>query len=401
MRHVFLCLSLLLLGVAVLLPTRSYAELWCAEPVVVHEWGVQVFGTTGAHRDGAPPLPRHYHNQPARQQATTTPVRHLPVDGGERELPIVHFYSTGTFTPVPVGFEVGFTRGEAERWYPQVDRRTPAVDANGAAALASRNRLIISRTVRLSAPGARTPLPSDPTRQLEWANLSLTATPQHTRHASELPWVDRLRNLDGALWVNAATESERFLFYDARTTERPAVTVVRGPTYSAQRHHYLLRNTGTHAVHDVFLVNRTGATVSVFYAPSIPAGAHAGFLLEEHRVATDALVAATRGRLRAALVDPNAVPPTRGNWGDHCVMQRDPAIPVEHAEGHKLYAPEVDAILEVWASRFFDQPGATLLYREDPAYLDTVMPLSIYTDMFHFVQLRRAGLAVQSGVALP
>jgi len=58
----------------------------------------------------------------------------------------------------------------------------------------------------------------------------LSAAPQHTRHASEQPWVDTLRGLDDALWVNTASESERFLFYDARTRERPAITLARGRT---------------------------------------------------------------------------------------------------------------------------------------------------------------------------
>jgi hypothetical protein len=79
---------------------------------------------------------------------------------------------------------------------------------------------------------------------------------------------------------------------------------------------------------------------------------------------------------------------------DDCVMMRDPAIPTTTAEGHRLYAHEVDAILDVWAGTFFGSPGTTIVYREDPAYLDRAMPLSIYTDMYNHVKLRRLGLAV-------
>jgi hypothetical protein len=82
-------------------------------------------------------------------------------------------------------------------------------------------------------------------------------------------------------------------------------------------------------------------------------------------------------------------------------MMRNPAVPVEHAEGHRLYAQEVDAMLDVWGASFFDAQGTTITYREDTAYLDQEMPLSIYTDMYNFVLLRRAGLAVWSHVPLP
>jgi len=82
-------------------------------------------------------------------------------------------------------------------------------------------------------------------------------------------------------------------------------------------------------------------------------------------------------------------------------MGRDPAVPFEQAQGHRLYAAEVDAIVALWGTRFFDQPGTTLVYREDVTYLDAVMPVSVCTDMQHFVELRRARLAVWSSVALP
>src|SRR5262249_13042722 len=158
-------------------------------------------------------------------------------DSGIRLLPIVHFYSTGAWSPVPLGYEVGFTRGEAASWYPQVDHRVPAAQANGADARAARARLIASRQSRTYANAPA--LPADPTRQIEWSSLSLTNAATHTLHPSEVSWVEALRNLPGALWVNGASESERFLFYDARTSEQAAITVERGPTFGPGRHHYL------------------------------------------------------------------------------------------------------------------------------------------------------------------
>ena len=82
-------------------------------------------------------------------------------------------------------------------------------------------------------------------------------------------------------------------------------------------------------------------------------------------------------------------------------MGRDPALPVEAAAGHRLYPGEVDTLLGAWGARLFDQPGTTVVYREDAAALDAAMPLAIYADMFHFVVLHRAGLALWEHVTLP
>ena len=82
-------------------------------------------------------------------------------------------------------------------------------------------------------------------------------------------------------------------------------------------------------------------------------------------------------------------------------MERDPAVPVEHAAGYRLYRAEADLVVQTWGARFFDQPGTTVVYREDEAYLDQVMPLSVYTDMYNYVVLHRAGLALWEHVALP
>ncbi len=377
------------------------AESWCAYPLWVHEWGVQVFGASG---DAAPSaLPSWFHRTPGTAGSPAPPVRHMEVDSGMRELPVVQLYSAGSLSdPIPVAIEVGFTRGEATAWYPQVDRRTSAASANGAAAQSARRALLAARSAR--RPGAaQSALGFDPTRQLEWSHLRLTREPMHRRARSSTRWVGQLRAIDRALWVSTQRESERFVFYEASTTERVALAIEVGAQHAAGRRHYVLRNRGSHTVHDVFVVHREGDALFVFEAPAIPAGASAGFVLEQHRVPTDRARAATRDALRARLVDAaEPAPPAHYRWnGGECVMQRDPAIPVEAAEGHRLYAAEVDAILAVWGARFFDGQGTTIVYREDTAYLDSVMPLSIYTDMYNFPLLRRAGLALWSDVTLP
>ncbi len=93
--------------------------------------------------------------------------------------------------------------------------------------------------------------------------------------------------------------------------------------------------------------------------------------------------------------------PTQQRWDmDDCVMGRDPAVPVREASGHRLFEAEVDAILDVWEDRFFRQEGTVILYREDAASLDRLVPLSIYTDMYHHVELRRLSLILWEGLDL-
>lgn len=393
----------LVLSIAIV-PVRTRAEMWCADPLWVHEWGVVVFGGSDVPRSGAgPSLPAFFHSRTGAASALGPPVREMPVDGGDRLLPVLQFYSPGNWRPVPVGLEVGFTHGAASQWYPQVDGLRSAADAHGSAAQTGRAQLLASRAARGGMPGLA-PLGRDPTRQLAWDHLVLEDTARHPAATSSTPWVDRLRGLQGALWVNGAQESERFVFYEGRTTETTALTIERGPSFAPGRRHLVLRNRSTHAIHDLLLVHREARAVYVLHAPQIPAGQSAGFVLEEHRVDGAAVETATRGVLRAAMVDATQpAPPTSYSWGgaDGCVMQRDPAIPVESAVDHRLYADEADAVLAIWGARFFDATGTTVVYREDTAQLDEVMPLSIYTDMYHFVVPHRLGLALMEHVTLP
>lgn len=393
-------LSLACLALALLAP-EARAESWCAYPLWVHEWGVQSFAGDG--RRAVIPMPGFFHRTGPTTARAEPPVRSLPPDTGERALPILQFYSGGSLSePIPVAIEVGFTHGDASAWYPQVSRRTPAATANGPEARAARASLLQARAAQ-SVHGPRRELAADPTRQLEWSYLRLSRAAAGRVASSSVPWVDRLRAIDRALWVRAAGESERFVFYEANTSETVALAIERGPQHAPGRRHFVLRNRGTHAVHDVFVVHREASMLYVFTAPSIPAGATAGFVLEEHRVASGGERAATRDRLRTLLVDAaQPAPPARYRWDlDHCVMMRDPSIPLERAEGHRLYAAEADVLLDVWSARFFDQQGTTIVYREDVAYLDAEMPLSIYTDMYNYPVLRRLGLALWSGVSLP
>lgn len=378
---------------ALLFSLSAQAESWCASPLYVHEWGVEVFRADG-HREPPVELPSWFYGGPGAGSPEGEPVRNLPADSGIRTLPVVHFYTPRVWGgPTPVAVEVGFREGQASAWYPQADLVRPADQANGALAYAARLALEVQRSNRVPFGEPMAPLPGDPTAQLAWDALTLTPEPTNEPLETDVGWVHTLRDLD-ALWVERGGESERFLFYEADTRERPALRVERGETWTPERPHYLLHNDSEHAVHDVLVVHDGGE--ASFFAPSIPAGSSAGFLLD------GAQVEDPRGLLERRLVDADLdEAPSQVRWDlDDCVMMRDPSVPARKADGHRLFEPEVDAILDVWAERFFEQDRTTILYREDAASLDRLVPLSVYTDMYHYVQLRRLSLILWQGLNL-
>lgn len=167
-------MKLVLVVLSLLLTQEALAESWCAQPLWVHEWGVHVIDDDhGAapglpdffHRDGPAPLP-------------VDAVRNLPLDHGVRKLPVLHFYSPlGWGRTVPLGVEVGFTKGPPAAWYPQIDT--------------------LARAAK---------------RQLVWSRIDLTPTPQRPPATTSVPWVTAVRGFERALWANGASESERFVF---------------------------------------------------------------------------------------------------------------------------------------------------------------------------------------------
>ncbi|TNF33354.1 MAG: hypothetical protein EP329_08405 [Deltaproteobacteria bacterium] len=377
------------------------AASWCADPLWAHEWGVHVYGADGAAIPSPVALPDWFHT-PARSAAGLAPaaVRDLPADNGVRFLPVLHLYSAvAPSAPIPLGVEVGFAAGPASAWYPAVDTLRPFSEATGPAAKARREALVAARQARTSY-GQNAPLPADPTRQLVWDRLELTAAPLGTPSPDDAPWIAAARKLD-ALWVNRGAESERFVFYEAGTAEPLPLALRRADGWAPGHRAYVLENRGPHPVHDLVLTHEERGESYVFGADRVPAGGAVTFVLEQHR-AKDRR-AATWGRLEHALVDPVMPAPLRGAYptAGPCAMMRDPAIPFEAAQGHGLFRGEVDLLLSVWGERFFDQRGTTLVWREDDAALSAAIPLSIYTDMYHYVVLQRAGLALWEHVTLP
>ncbi|PKN59543.1 MAG: hypothetical protein CVU56_00520 [Deltaproteobacteria bacterium HGW-Deltaproteobacteria-14] len=404
MQHArFVAALLSALALAALVGGQAHAKSWCAYPLWVHEWGVHAFDGGGAPAPGGP-LPAHFHTRADAPRAIT-PVRELPIDSGDRDLPVIHFYApTMRGASIPVGLEVGFTTGAASAWFPAVDELRPAAIANGPASAVARTQLLAQRAARAGDSatwrGEAPTMPADPTRQLVWSRLDLTPQPASPRAPTDAAWVKTARDI-GALWVNAGGESERFLFYEGKTVERVPLTLRRGDRWQPTKRQYVLSNTGAHPVHDVFVVHKDAGATYVFVAATIVAGASVAFVLDDHP-ARD-VKAATVTALRDRLVDPAAsTVPAQYQWDmDDCVMGRDPAVPTERAAGHHLYRAEADLLLDTWGERFFGQPGTTVVYREDGAYLDAVMPLSVYTDMFSFPVLHRAGLALWEHVSLP
>jgi hypothetical protein len=346
------------LVMAMLATAPAAAKSWCAAPLVVHEWGVQVF-----HGPEAQPqlseLPPWFRKLPggAHGELGSMPVRDLPADGGEREIPVLQFYTPGTFGDrVPVAVELGFYQGRPSVAYPQPDRVFPP-RASG-----------------------------DPGLQLAWDALTLEPRARAEPHTTTAPWVQDLRAVDDALWVNRGEQSERFLFYEAVTREQPRVE------FEAGRVH----NTGPWPVYDLAVIRRVDGRAEIARLDLLEAEGSAKLRFE----AVEDPSATLRPWLRARLLAAEG-PEVLRDWSmdmDDCVMMRDPAVPVRQASGHGLYPGEVDALLDLWQARLFEQPGTVLLYRDDPAALDAMVPMAVYTDMHHFVELNRLGLVLWEGL---
>lgn len=371
--------------VLLLVPNVALADMWCAAPLIVHEWGVHVF-----RGDGQPatalPLPPWFHTTgPVAPRSTS--VRALPPDSGIRTLPVLQFYAAGARS-VPIGIEVGFTHGPASVWFPQVDTLVPFALASGAVAAQQRVALQVQRAQRLQRQRLGEPVAADPTRQLVWDRLTLNAEPSRAALATDVGWVKELRAVD-ALWVESPSQSERFVFYEGETREVNPIRLARADDWDPKRRAYVVENTSAHPVHDLIITHRDGATLT----------GHVAFIAARSQarvVLAPAEAGALEARLRASLVTPKDL-----QGVNICVSDRDPAQPFELASSHKLFAAEVDALVSAWRPRFFEQRGTTVLWREDLAALTEALPLSIYTDMFHYVLLSRASLKLWEGVTLP
>ncbi len=335
----------------ILLSLTAAAESWCAAPLTVHEWGVAVFSGDGRPLAG-PPLPDWFHTTAGGPAHEAVPVAELPADSGIRTLPVLQFYAPRVWGgDIPLAVDVGFAQGTPAVWYPQVDRATDA--------------------------------------ELFWRRLDLTRQAPEVLPADTVGWVSPLRAVEDALWVSRGAESDRYLFYEGTTRESPAVTITPGENGDR---HYILRNTTDWDVHDVFVVHVEDGQRSLWYTPKVPGGKTASCLRNPRSDDPADL-------LRSRDVTPR---PAEG-WSmrdGECAMMRDPAVPVAQATDHRLYAEELAVLLSVWEDRFFTEQGSRILYREDTAALDALVPLALYTDMHHYIETSRLGLVLVEGVGL-
>lgn len=403
-----------LLGFA-LAATLAHAEGWDAQPIDAHEWGVQSFDWQTGTPAGAT-LPGFMYTEtkpgvPAPVDGTR--VKDMEPDYGNRDKPILYFYPPGGFNrDIPVGVEMRFAFGHASAWWPQVNLyRTPAQVAQAKPFEGPPDRP--SRVNRKIADDERF--------ELVWQRLMLSRElPKGlTLPGKDLPrdhWVDQARNVDSA-YVSNGKEVEKYLFYEGKTTETPAIAILPPPRQDSN--HYLV-NVGDFPIHDVFAIYRDKArnVLWVKYLPvmapvpivtigqdewpygrnepQITALALPDFaaMTPEQGLSPEAFTRMTRDRLVETL---SAGVLYDAGWGWFRSL-RDPARPQPPTTQSLLFPQEAFALEAIWHADFFAADGLTILYREDPAYLDQAMPLNIYTDMYHFIRLTRCGLVLNRNV---
>ncbi len=402
--------------------------MWSAQPLYVHEWGVNQFDWSAAGPP-APDFPAYMYTD--RKPGKPVPVKgsrtkDLPPDSGIRWKPILYFYPQWERgKSVPLGVEVRFARGRAWSWWPQVNTyRTPGEVAK-------------AKPVDWAAwkkkhgqrrwGGKLAPVPDDKRFELVWSKLELTRKPPKgaALPGAKLPadhWARVAREVD-AWYVSNGKECERYVFYEGRTREVPAVTILPPGTWltGAFRNSkdYLLVNTGKHPIYDVFVTCRKDGKLWTTYIAELPPArapkTESGKAPARGTAPLTALPipdfaknppkkpigaaefkARTSGRLVEALSTGRRLPGGRSGLS----TMRDPADPGGAAQTHLLYPQEAAVLEKIWRKQFFASDGWTIVYRESPAYLNAAMPLNIYTDMYHSPVISRCGLVLNSNVPL-
>jgi len=406
----------------VLFAQPSEARYWEAVPIVVHEWGVNVFDWSGGVHD--PQFPGFCYTDEAPGDVLGQPeqrARDLPPDSGIRTKPVLYFYLPEHDEAVAIDVETRFAFGRAAAWYPQVSvYRTPAevaeaepIDWEAWRGEANQGRL---RNFRENVA-----VPEDERFELVWNGLTLNSElPQGVALADEGladdHWWSIARDVPGAAYVSNGSEAERFLFYEGATRELPAVAVVNQYTFNRAGLSTHLVNVSDETIYDVLVIYRApdgrrwvGYQSELQPMPVQPAADAAQVQLRVAALAipdfaampADQWIAAgddkrfeqlTNGRVYEAMLDGGILPAG--------FLMRDPADPQPATVTHALFPREAEVVLEIWQADFFDAPGLTILYRESPAYLDRAMPLHIFSDMYHYVDLSRCGWVLNQNVPI-
>lgn len=414
MSHRMNKMTLTLLASLAIAPSLPAAS-WYAQPIIVHEWGVNTYDWSGKAQQ-MPVFPDFIYTdqKPGIPTSNKNIVKQLPPDSGIRFKPLLYFYPLG-IAPIKVGVEVRFAFGYANAWYPQVDIYRTAAQVKEAKPPVVRDK----SSPTLIGVHPLPPAPNDERFELVWNELSLTPgsiAPQEAKMKDDLPalhWIHDARNVDAATVSNGTGgEAEKFVFYEGINTEGPKICIIpEGNAYSVV-------NTGNHTIYDVTCIFRSGGvrySTHIDELPPMPqqvldSGKGAAVIPAMNLPAllsmkVDALSASEQqksdqemvAREMSALVDDLT---KGGALLPQNVMMRDPADAQPATTMHTLYQKEAEGLAKIWRKDFFEQEGFTIIYRESPAYLDLAMPLNLYTDMYHYILLNRCGLVCNNHIPL-
>jgi hypothetical protein len=230
----------------------------------------------------------------------------------------------------------------------------------------------------------------------------------------ETNWVSIARQVDSA-YVSNGTEAEKFLFYEGKTPEMPAIALVPYERWLSNDPSFLVQNLSRHPIYDVFILYRNEAKRQFWarYVPELmpleaaerdPAGpqsrdhqAHPMIPNFEKAQPSEFIDEAEFHRrtqlLFGRLLSMNYSLPDEIYNG-----RRNPAQYQPPTTEFRLFPKEVAALERIWNRQFFGNSELTILYRESTEYLDQAAPLHIYTDMRHYVKLSRCSLVVNHGL---
>lgn len=442
-----------ILAFLLLYPLAIRAE-WTPSRLEVHEWGVSEYDWAKG-QSGSPDLPAFVYTDTRPGQGTGKPelrVKDMEADSGirVRTKPILYFYSPDTLmkkvtgkAAVQVAVEVRFRDGYASAWWPQVSLFRTAEQANAAKPpdlegwdRARTEKFLNDLKARLSAKdfeearrhdspkfdpnffgslqkayGGIPPFPDDERFQLVWDRLEVSRLlPEKVAlPGNDLPanhWFKIARQVESD-YISNGTEAEKFLFYEGRTGETPAIAIIPQDRFSVAR--FLVHNISDHPIHDVFLIYRNKFHFWVRYFPQIlPVGGHSGEVSAQQSAPNLVSPAIPRWEeldredmaderefhRRTELKLSSILRMDAPNMDAVYSGRRNPAQYQPPTQEYRLFPLEIAALERIWNREFFGDEGLTILYRESLDYLDDAAPLHIYTDMEHYVSLSRCSLVV-------
>lgn len=283
--------------------SMSSHAFWNASRMEVHEWGVSEFDWSQGRKPSSD-CPDFFYTDKSPDVAlgtSTNRVKDMEADSGIRvwTKPVLYFYGPETLTgqhqqaPIPVGVEVRFKDGQALAWWPQVNvyrspdqvakatapdleqwdkrrmenyratlkaRLTPEQFQKSWEIKGSKRFMPTQLGHHASDFGDMAPFPDDKRFPLVWDRLTLSGgLPDNAKLAGDnLPnsdWVKIARQVDSD-YVSNGRETEKFLFYEGKTPESPAIALIpymdpmmRGPMLQVY-------NISDHPIYDMFLVYR-------------------------------------------------------------------------------------------------------------------------------------------------